>query len=167
MGVEEHRAKAPRTVKVAIVTVSDTRTEADDYSGNVIRDLLVAAGHKVPRRLIVKDDVLEIQKALRDLIEDPGVEAVVTSGGTGLAHRDVTLEAVGHFEEKHIPGFGELFRMLSFEEVGGAAMMSRATAFVTEGKIVFCLPGSEKAVRLATTRLIAPEVAHMVWEAGR
>jgi molybdenum cofactor biosynthesis protein B len=167
MSVEEHRTKAPKTVKVAIVTVSDTRTEADDYSGNAIRDLLVAAGHKVPRRLIVKDDVLEIQKALRDLIEDPGVEAIVTSGGTGLAHRDVTLQAVAHFEEKHIPGFGELFRMLSFQEIGSAAMNSRAEAFVSEGKLVFCLPGSEKAVRLAIDKLVAPDLGHLLWEVRR
>jgi molybdenum cofactor biosynthesis protein B len=117
--------------------------------------------------MIVKDEVEAIQKALRELIEDSGVQAVVMNGGTGIARRDVTPEAITPFQEKSIPGFGELFRALSYTEVGSAAMMSRASAFVTEGKIVFCLPGSEKAVRLAVEKLIAPELEHMVWEAQR
>ncbi|MGQ9588235.1 MAG: MogA/MoaB family molybdenum cofactor biosynthesis protein, partial [Thermoplasmata archaeon] len=116
---------------------------------------------------IVKDDAQEIQRALRELVEDPEVQAVIMNGGTGLAERDVTLEAVSHFKEKDIPGFGELFRMLSFQEIGSAAMMSRAAGFVTEGKVVFCLPGSEKAVRLATSELIGPELGHIVWELQR
>jgi molybdenum cofactor biosynthesis protein B len=101
------------------------------------------------------------------MVEDPDVQAIVINGGTGVSMRDLTLEAVAPFEEKILPGFGELFRMLSFEEIGSAAFMSRAVAFVTEGKAVFCLPGSEKAVRLAMTKLIAPELGHLVWEAGR
>jgi molybdenum cofactor biosynthesis protein B len=167
MGVEDHRQRAPKIVRLAVITVSDTRTETDDLSGKAITDTMAKAGHKVLRRIIVKDDVQEIQKALRELIEDDAVQAVVMSGGTGIARRDVTLEAIMPFQEKSIPGFGELFRALSYDEVGSAAMISRASAFVTEGKVVFCLPGSEKAVRLAVERLIAPELGHMVWEAQR
>jgi len=167
MSVEDHKSKAPKSVNLAIITVSDTRTEADDSSGMAIADIMARAGHIIVRRAIVKDEVEEIQKALRELIEDTGVQAVVISGGTGIARRDVTLEAITPFQEKSIPGFGELFRVLSFNQVGSAAMMSRASAFVTEGKIVFCLPGSENAVRLAVEKLIAPELGHMVWEAQR
>lgn len=167
MSVEEHKSKAPKSVNLAIITVSDTRTELDDLSGRAIADIMARAGHKIVRRMIVRDEVMEIQKALRDLIEDGGVQAVVMNGGTGIARRDVTLEAITPFQEKSIPGFGELFRALSYTQVGSAALMSRASAFVTEGKIVFCLPGSEKAVRLAVEKLIAPELGHMVWEAQR
>ena len=167
MGVDEHRSKAPKSVTVAIVTVSDTRIVSDDFSGNAIADLLRTAGHKVGRRSLVKDEVQEIQKVLREAIEDAGIDAVIINGGTGIARRDVTLEAVSAFQEKAIPGFGELFRALSYEEIGGAAMMSRAAAFVTEGKLVFCLPGLEKAVRLAVSKLIVPELGHAVWEARR
>jgi len=167
MSVEEHKSKAPKSVNLAIITVSDTRTEVDDLSGRAIVDTMAKAGHRIVRRIIVKDEVEEIQKALRELIEDSGVQAVVMNGGTGIARRDVTLEAITPFQEKSIPGFGELFRALSYAEVGSAALMSRSSAFVTEGKIVFCLPGSEMAVRLAVEKLIAPELGHMVWEAQR
>ena len=104
---------------------------------------------------------------MRDFIEDSSVQAIIVNGGTGVAKADVTLEAVAHFEEKQLPGFGELFRTLSHQEIGSAAMMSRASAFVSEGKPVFCIPGSEKAVRLAVTKLIEPELGHLVWEANR
>jgi len=167
MGVDDHRRKAPKSVSFAVITVSDTRTEADDLSGKAITQLMERAGHKPVRKAIVRDDIPEIQRALRESIEDSRVQAIIINGGTGVAKRDVTLEAVSHFEEKPLPGFGELFRTLSYQEIGSAAMMSRAAAFVSEGKIVFCLPGSEKAVRLATERLIAPELGHLVWEANR
>jgi len=167
MGVDDHRSKAPKSVSFAVITVSDTRTEADDISGKAITQLMERAGHKPVRKAIVRDDIPEIQRALRESIEDSRIQAIIINGGTGVAKRDVTLEAVSHFEEKPLSGFGELFRTLSFQEIGSAAMMSRATAFVSEGKIVFCLPGSEKAVRLATERLIAPELGHLVWEANR
>lgn len=167
MGVDDHRSKAPKNVKAAIITVSDTRSEKDDISGKAISEILVSAGHTTVRKEIVKDDQEQIRAALRGLIEDANVQAIIMNGGTGVSLKDVTLEAVHDFEEKKLPGFGELFRMLSYGEIGSAAMMSRATAFVTEGKVVFCLPGSEKAVRLATTKLIAPELGHLVWEARR
>jgi molybdenum cofactor biosynthesis protein B len=167
LGVEEHRDKAPKKVRLAIITVSDTRTEEDDLSGLAIKSLAEGAGHVVAKKAIVKDDVKQIQKTLREIIEQPALDAVVISGGTGISGRDVTLEAVEDFREKSLPGFGELFRMLSYDEIKSAAMMSRAEAFVTEGKIVFCLPGSEKAVRLAMTKLIIPELGHIVWEIRR
>lgn len=167
MGAEEHREKAPKSVIYAIITVSDTRTEENDYSGMAISEVMSAAGHRLTKRVVVRDDVGEIQSHLRGLIEDPEVQVVIVNGGTGISRRDVTLEAVSHFGEKSLPGFGELFRMLSFKEIGSAAQMSRAAAFLTEGKLVFCLPGSEKAVRLAVRELIAPEIGHMVWEANR
>lgn len=167
MGVDEHRTKAPTSVRVAIVTVSDTRTEADDFSGKAIAEILTGAGHKVLRKTIVKDDVREIQRVLRELFETPEVEAIVMNGGTGISKKDVTLEAVEQFQEKVLPGFGELFRALSYQEIGPAAQLSRATAFVAEGKVVFCIPGSEKASRLAASRLIAPELGHILWEARR
>ncbi|OGS42794.1 MAG: molybdenum cofactor biosynthesis protein [Euryarchaeota archaeon RBG_13_57_23] len=167
MGVEEHKSKSPKSVKFAVLTVSNTRVDADDFSGKVIIELLTSAGHKLARKVIVKDDIQGIQQALRDFIEDSSVQAIIVNGGTGVAKADVTLEAVAHFEEKQLPGFGELFRTLSHQEIGSAAMMSRASAFVSEGKPVFCIPGSEKAVRLAVTKLIEPELGHLVWEANR
>jgi len=167
VGVDEHRSKAPKSVRFAVLTVSSTRGDADDHSGKAIEQVLSSAGHALTKRMIVKDDVQEIQRALREFIEDESIQAVVVNGGTGVARADVTLEAVAHFEEKQLPGFGELFRALSYEEIGSAAIMSRATAFISEGKPVFCIPGSEKAVRLAASKLIAPELGHLVWEANR
>lgn len=166
-GTDEHRGKAPKVVRAAIVTVSDTRTEADDASGRAIAELLAKEGHEILRKAIVPDDVQAIQSMLRELIEDPTVQAIVMNGGTGVSRRDVTLEAVSHFQEKSLPGFGELFRMLSYQDIGSAAMMSRAVAFVSERQVVFCLPGSERAVRLAISKIIAPELGHVVWEANR
>lgn len=167
MGVDEHRERAPKSVEFAVITVSDTRSEADDYSGKAIIDVMSSRGHKCVSKVIVRDDVQDIQKTLREFIETPGIKAIIVNGGTGVAKRDVTLEAIEEYQEKEIPGFGELFRALSYQEVGSAAMMSRACAFVSEGKPVFCLPGSKNAVTLAVERLIAPEISHLVWEANR
>jgi molybdenum cofactor biosynthesis protein B len=167
LGAEEHREKAPKSARFAVITISDTRTVRDDLSGKAVIELMEAGGHESVKKVIVRDEASEIQRALREMIEDPRVQAIVMNGGTGISKRDVTLEAVARFEEKQIPGFGELFRALSYKEIGSAAMMSRAVAFVSESKIVFCLPGSEKAVRMAVSQLIAPELGHMVWEANR
>jgi len=167
MGVDEHREKAPTSVEFAVITVSDTRSEADDHSGKAIIEVMSSHGHRCISKVIVRDEVLEIQRALREFIEAPAVKAVIINGGTGVAKRDVTLEALEEYQEKAIPGFGELFRALSFQEIGSAAMVSRACAFVSEGKPVFCLPGSKNAVTLAVSRLVAPELGHLVWEANR
>lgn len=167
MGVEEHRSHAPKSVDFAVVTVSDSRSEEEDRSGRAIQEMMTATGHRFVRKAIVKDDIGQIQQALRELIEDPAVQVVIVNGGTGVSKRDVTIEAAEPFQEKALPGFGEMFRALSYDAIGSAAMMTRASAFVAEGKVVFCLPGSEKAVTLAVSKLIAPEAGHLVWEANR
>ncbi len=167
MGVDEHRREAPKSVDFAVITVSDTRTEEDDLSGKTIVEMMESSGHRCLRKAIVKDDVHAIQQVMREMLSDPSVRAVIINGGTGVSKRDVTFEALEDYQEKELPGFGELFRALSYQEIGGAAMLSRATAFVSEGRPVFCLPGSRKAVALAVGKLIAPELGHLVWEVGR
>jgi molybdenum cofactor biosynthesis protein B len=157
-----HRAGAPRTVACAIVTVSDTRTRETDTSGARLRTLLEAAGHRVVAYDLVPDEPETVRDRVRALLAAPDVEAVITNGGTGLAPRDTTYEAVAGLLEKRLDGFGELFRMLSWEQVGSAAMLSRAVAGVAGGTVVAVLPGSTAAVELATTKLLLPELAHMV-----
>lgn len=167
MSHTEHRAAAPASVACAIVTVSDTRTEATDVSGRALATLLADAGHRVAGRTIVRDEPAEVEAALDRFVADPDVQAVVLTGGTGLSRRDGTYEAVAGRLEKRIDGFGELFRALSYQEIGAAAMLSRACAGTVQGRIVVLLPGSEHAVRLAFTRLLLPELGHLVREAGR
>lgn len=162
MSREEHRRRAPASVGAAILTVSDTRTLKTDASGRGIRALLEASGHRVVQRALVRDDPEAIRRRLRDLLEAEGVEAILITGGTGIAPRDGTCEVVESFLEKRIEGFGELFRALSYPEVGAAAMLSRAVAGVCRGRILVAMPGAEPAVRLAMTRLVLPELAHMV-----
>jgi molybdenum cofactor biosynthesis protein B len=157
----EHRARG-RHARCRVVTVSDTRTLETDGSGLRAAELLAAAGHSVRDRRIVRDERDAIAAAVRDGIADPEVDAVILNGGTGLAPRDVTYETVLDLLEKPIDGFGELFRMLSYEQVGAAAMLSRAVAGVTGTTAVFALPGSSKAVELGIERLIAPELGHLI-----
>jgi len=161
-----HRAAGPARVRCAVVTVSDTRTLEDDPSGDAIRDRLTAAGHEVARRDLVRDDPPAIDAALTAAL-DAGAQAVLLTGGTGLTRRDSTYEVVTARIERPIPGFGELFRMLSFEQVGAAAMISRATAGTVGDAVVFALPGSRKAVELALERLIVPELGHVLEQLGR
>lgn len=167
MGADEHRAKAAKKVVCAVITVSDTRTKENDGSGAAIMESLKSHGHEIKRYAIVKDDIPMIQQALRDAMEDTAVQAVILNGGTGVTSRDSTIEAIEDFKGKEMPGFGELFRALSYQEVGAAAMLSRAIAFVSENKVVFALPGSTAAVKLATEKLIAGELGHMISEATR
>ena len=143
-----------------MVTVSDTRTETDDASGRRIGDLLRQAGHRVPLYRIVPDEPEQIAALLRSA--PPDVEVIICNGGTGVARRDTTYEAISRLLEKEISGFGELFRMLSYEQIGAAAMLSRATAGVAGERVIFSLPGSTKAVELAMTKLILPEIGHLV-----
>jgi molybdenum cofactor biosynthesis protein B len=157
----EHRARG-RHARCRVVTVSDTRTLETDGSGLRAAELLAAAGHSVRDRRIVRDERDAIAAAVRDGIADPEVDAVILNGGTGLAPRDVTYETVLDLLEKPIDGFGELFRMLSYEQIGAAAMLSRAVAGVTGTTAVFALPGSSKAVELGIERLIAPELGHLI-----
>jgi molybdenum cofactor biosynthesis protein B len=145
------------------VTVSDTRTTADDTSGRRISELLTAAGHVVAAHVIVKDERPTITDCVQGLLGGGDVQAVMLNGGTGLGSRDVTVEAVRPLLDKELPGFGELFRYLSHGEVGSAAMLSGATAGVARGVIVVCMPGSTPAVELAMTKLVLPEIGHMVF----
>jgi molybdenum cofactor biosynthesis protein B len=167
MSQEEHKAHAPRSVRCFIVTVSDTRTEATDTSGRAIIDLLTAAGHVVAGRAIVKDDAEMVRGTLERQLAIADVQAIITTGGTGVTARDSTYEVVSSLLQKRLDGFGELFRMLSFQQVGPAAMMSRACAGIVAGHVVVSLPGSEAAVRLALERLLIPELGHLVQQATR
>ena len=167
MSQVEHKALAPLSVRCFILTVSDTRTEATDTSGRVIAELLTAAGHVVAGRTIVKDEADLVRGTLERRLASSDVQAIITTGGTGITSRDSTYEVVSALLQKRLDGFGELFRMLSFEQIGPAAMMSRACAGLVAGHIVVSLPGSEAAVRLAMERLLIPELGHLVQLAGR
>jgi molybdenum cofactor biosynthesis protein B len=158
----EHKAQAPASVSCYVLTVSDTRTPATDSGGAAIRALLEAAGHSVSGHDIVRDEPADVAARVTARLADPRTEVIIITGGTGITARDGTYEAVHGLFQKHLDGFGELFRMLSFQEIGSAAMMSRATAGTVNGKGVFVLPGSPNAVRLAMTRLIVPELGHVV-----
>jgi molybdenum cofactor biosynthesis protein B len=148
----------------AIVTLSDTRTEQTDKSGQLIRSLVEDVGHRVTRYSIVKDDVELIHEAMTAAINDSQVAIVITNGGTGIAMRDSAYETIVQLLNKRLDGFGELFRMLSYEEIGAAAMLSRAVGGIASGKVVFALPGSTKAVRLGMEKLILPQAAHLYSE---
>jgi molybdenum cofactor biosynthesis protein B len=163
----EHKAQAPASVRCFIVTVSDTRTEATDASGRAVVELLTAAGHQVAGRTIVRDDAELVRDTIVRQLANPDVQAVITTGGTGITSRDSTYEAVSALLQKRLDGFGELFRMLSYQQIGSAAIMSRACAGLSSGRIIVSLPGSEAAVRLAMDRLLVPELAHMVQQARK
>ena len=165
MSVDEHRKAAVAGVRCAVLTVSDTRAPETDVSGRAIVDLLESAGHVVAKRQILRDEPKDVHAAVLEQIG--GVDAVITTGGTGITSRDSTYEAIAVLFEKRIDGFGELFRALSYQEIGSAAMMTRACAGVARGTVVFILPGSEHAVRLAMTKLILPELGHVVRELRR
>jgi molybdenum cofactor biosynthesis protein B len=161
---EKHREASPERIRVAVLTISDTRTAETDTGGNIIIDSMQKAGHEVVYREIVKDDALQIKKSLERLLADAGVDAIVTTGGTGISARDTTYEVVIRMLDRQLDGFGELFRMLSYEEVGAAAILSRAVAGAAGSKFVACLPGSTNAVRLAMEKLLVPEIPHVVFE---
>ena len=144
-----------------VLTVSDTRTADTDTSGQAIRAMLEEAGHVVTGSTIVRDEPADVARAVRDGLDRPDTRVVISTGGTGITARDGTFEAVNALFEKRLDGFGELFRMLSFQDIGPAAMLSRATAGTIGRSAVFVLPGSEAAVRLALSRLIIPELGHI------
>ncbi|USG64287.1 molybdenum cofactor biosynthesis protein MoaB [Brevibacillus ruminantium] len=165
MSTAEHKAKAPKQVGCMVITVSDTRTVETDKSGQLMKEMLLEAGHSLQQYRIVKDEPAEVTAAIEAGITDPAVQVILINGGTGISPRDNTFEAVRELLEKEMPGFGELFRMLSFtEDIGSAAILSRAVAGVRQGKAIFSTPGSTGAVRLAMTRLIVPELGHVVRE---
>jgi len=167
MAAPDHRAAAPASVVCVVLTVSDTRTAETDTSGGAIASLFHSAGHVVGGRALVRDEPEQIRRALTDAIGRDDVDAVLVTGGTGITSRDRTIEVVNALLDKRLDGFGELFRMLSYDAIGPAAMLSRAIAGLAHGRIVIAMPGSENAVRLAMEKLVLPELGHLVREARR
>jgi molybdenum cofactor biosynthesis protein B len=163
MSHHQHRAEAPPTIRFGVVTASDTRGPAEDDSGHYLREAIATAGHALASYQVVRDEPEAIRAALV-AAASAGAEVVVVNGGTGIAGRDRTYEAVAGLLEKRLDGFGELFRMLSFAEIGSAAMLSRAVAGTWGGRVLFSVPGSRAAVELAWERLIAPEAGHLLRE---
>ena len=170
MGHQEHEQRAQAelspSIRCGVITISDTRTPATDTSGAAICALIEAAGHTVTRYQLVKDEPDQIAALVRE-VSNTGCQVILTNGGTGIARRDSTFEVIDALIDKRLPGFGELFRMLSFAEIGPAAMLSRATAGMIGGTLVFCMPGSTNAVRLAMEQLIVPQLPHLIWETIR
>ncbi|MFM1652020.1 molybdenum cofactor biosynthesis protein B [Brevibacillus sp. B_LB10_24] len=165
MSTSEHKAEAPKTVGCMVITVSDTRSEETDKSGALMKSLLAAAGHETHLYRIVKDEPSEIIEAIREGTGHPQVDVILLNGGTGIAPRDTTYEAVKELLEKEMPGFGELFRYLSYAvDIGSAAILSRAIAGTYRGRAIFSTPGSSGAVKLAMEKLIVPELGHVVRE---
>lgn len=166
--VESHREQGRSPgLGFALVTVSDSRRQGEDGSGALARRLVAEAGHRVAGARIVRDETASIREVVEAFLGDPGCDVVLLTGGTGVAPRDRTPEAVVPLFERELPGFGELFRTLSFAEIGPAAMLSRATAGVARGRALFLLPGSPAAVELALSRLLLPEVGHLLAQARR
>lgn len=168
MGAPDHRASARAVgpVACAVLTVSDSRTEATDESGRLIQALLTAAGHRVADYALIPNDSRRIADAVRRFL-DGSAQCLIVTGGTGAGRRDLTVETVTPLLEKVLPGFGELFRGQSYQAIGTAAMLSRALLGVARGKAICCLPGSSSAVRLGVERLLLPELCHLVWTASR
>jgi molybdenum cofactor biosynthesis protein B len=166
MGVPEHRAssKTVQSVAYAVLTVSDSRTEATDDSGRLIQRLFNEAGHHLVDYELVQNEPWRIQAAVRRFLQGPG-QCLIATGGTGAGRRDLTIETVTPVLEKVLPGFGELFRWMSFAEIGSAAMLSRALCGVSRGRVICCLPGSEAAVRLGLGKVLLPELPHLIWVA--
>jgi molybdenum cofactor biosynthesis protein B len=163
----DHKATSPTSVTCFVLTISDTRTEHNDTSGRAIVDLLEGNGHRVSGRRIVRDDPAAIREMLLVELGNPATQIIITTGGTGITSRDSTYEVVSGLLDKRLDGFGELFRVASYQEIGPAAMLSRACAGTADGKLILSLPGSENAVRLAMTKLILPELGHLVRELSR
>lgn len=163
----EHKATAPAAVGCFVLTISDTKAPDTDTSGRLIRDLLAAAGHRVAGAAIVRDEPADVERVVREACARPDVQVVVCTGGTGITSRDSTFEAIERLLDKRLPGFGELFRMLSYADVGPAAMLSRAQLGIHARRIVVSLPGSPNACRLALEKLLVPELGHLVREVSR
>jgi len=168
MGAEDHREKAGHgPVTVAIVTVSDTRTPETDANRQYVERRMAELGHHVAAYRLIKDEPDQVAAALDELAALPEVQIILFNGGTGISRRDTTFDVISRMLEKTLPGFGELFRMLSWNEVGAAAMLSRATAGTYHGKFVASVPGSPNAVQIAVEKLIIPEINHLAWELAR
>ncbi len=167
MSHQGHREEAPRSVSCAVLTISDSRTEKGDESGKLIQQKLTDSGHHVMDYALLKNEAKDIEGKIKEWLGQEELQVIITCGGTGLSHRDVTVETLQPLLEKILDGFGELFRSLSYQEISTASIMSRALAGVARGKIILCLPGSLGAARLAMDRIILPEIGHIVREATR
>jgi molybdenum cofactor biosynthesis protein B len=167
VSTEQHRRESPTSVRCAVVTVSDTRTLDDDRGGALIVEMLTAAGHSIASREIVPDESGRMRPLVESLVVGRTVDAILLTGGTGIAARDQTFETISKLLDKEMPGYGELFRMLSYEEIGPAAMLSRAIGGTIDRVVVLTMPGSTAAVRLAMEKLIVPELGHLVHEATK
>ena len=165
MSVEEHRDDPPESLRCFVLTITDTRTAENDPSGDAIAEMLTAASYEIAGRTIVPDEPAAVRSAI--VLATLHADAIIATGGTGITARDSTFEAITSLFEKRLDGFGELFRMLSYEQVGPAAMLSRACAGTIGTTVVFSLPGSTKGVRLALEMLIVPELPHIVRELRR
>lgn len=165
MPYEQHfQASKNVSARCAVITLSDTRNDQTDKSGALIRELLAAQSHALIHSEILKDEPVALEAALKSLLQRDDVNVILTNGGTGISRRDETIGVVERIIDRPLPGFGELFRMLSWEQIGSGAMLSRAVAGVARGKIIFAMPGSPKAVELAMTKLILPEIGHLIYE---
>jgi molybdenum cofactor biosynthesis protein B len=165
MAYEQHLQSAKDIVaRCAVITLSDTRTPETDGSGQLIHRLLSETAHPVAHYQIVKDNPTELTPLLDKLLADPGIDVILTNGGTGIARRDQTISVIEKIIDQSLPGFGELFRMLSWEQIGAGAMMSRAAGGIAKGKPLFAMPGSSKAVELAMRKLILPQLGHLLFE---
>jgi molybdenum cofactor biosynthesis protein B len=162
MSTQEHKKHAPQKVTIAVITVSTTRALIDDASGNWISEQAAREGHDVVYHQVVKDDQSMIAETLQNLVRTERPQVVILTGGTGITKKDVTIEAVSPLFSKTLSGFGPLFAALSYDEIGSAAFLSRATAGVVENAVVFCIPGSLNACKLACQKLIFPELGHLV-----
>jgi molybdopterin adenylyltransferase len=167
MGYEEHKHLAIKNVGCAVLIISDSRTEQDDESGKFIKQRLAQANHQVVDYALLKNDAPAIRNKINELLGRSDVQVIITSGGTGASHRDVTVETIRPMLEKELDGFGELFRSLTYQQIGTGSILSRALGGVARGKVILCVPGSLNAVTLAVEQIILPEIGHMVREATR
>jgi molybdenum cofactor biosynthesis protein B len=167
MGYHEHKQHSVQNVTCAILITSDSRTEQDDESGRLMKQRLTDNGHKVTYYTILKNDADAIKQKIEELLQRDNVQVIITGGGTGLSQRDITVNTIAPMLEKKLEGFGELFRQLTFQEIGTGSIMSRAIAGVTKGKVIICIPGSLGAATLAMDKIILPEIGHLVREATR
>jgi len=167
MSYQEHKKEAPQSVNCAVLTISDSRTEQSDESGKLLKQKLSDSGHRVIAYAILKNDSESVKQKISELLGQEEVQVIITCGGTGVGHRDITVETVSSILEKKLDGFGELFRFLTYGEIGTGSIMSRAIAGMAGGKVILCLPGSPEAINLAMEKIILPELGHLVREATR
>ncbi|MDI6707924.1 MAG: MogA/MoaB family molybdenum cofactor biosynthesis protein [Candidatus Thermoplasmatota archaeon] len=169
MSYKEHENEALKlsSMGFAVVTISDTRTKENDESGEIIMKSVEDTNNKTEYYNIVKDDIKDVKDEIKKLLSFNKIQIIITNGSTGIGSRDIAVEAIKPLLEKELPGFGELFRMLSYQEIGSASMLSRAFAGVANKKLIFCLPGSKKAVKLAIEKLILPQAKHLIWSLQR